>query len=304
VTSPSNPLQLGELTTREIQSQPELWLRAQAYAADRPAGLPKPGERVLVLGCGTSYYAGAAYATLREQAGQGTTDACIASELGAVVRPYDRVLAISRSGMSVEVVDALARLRGSVPVTAVLGELGTAVGAAADDVVDLSWADEQSVVQTRFPTTLLALLRACLGQSNQAQAALVEAGRQALQAPVDEPLPRQLVVLATGWAAHLAQEAALKCRESAAMWAEAYATGEYRHGPIGVAGPGTLVWAMTPLTDVQAQAVAETGARARVGGDEPLAELVKLQRHAVAWAVEQNRNPDRPANLSRSVISL
>lgn len=304
MTSPSNPLQLGELTTREIQSQPELWLRAQAYAADRPAGLPQPGERVLVLGCGTSYYAGAAYATLREQAGQGITDACIASELGAVVRPYDRVLAISRSGTSVEVVDALARLRGSVPVTAVLGELGTAVGAPADDVVDLSWADEQSVVQTRFPTTLLALLRACLGQSNEAQAALVEAGRQALQTPADEPSPRQLVVLATGWAAHLAQEAALKCRESAAMWAEAYATGEYRHGPIGVAGPGTLVWAMTPLTDVQAQAVAETGARARVGGDEPLAELVKLQRHAVAWAVEQNRNPDRPANLSRSVISL
>lgn len=304
MTSPSNPPQLGEMTTREIQSQPELWLRAQAYAADRPAGLPQPGERVLVLGCGTSYYAGAAYATLREQAGQGVTDACIASELGAVVRPYDRVLAISRSGTSVEVVDALARLRGSVPVTAVLGELGTAVGAAANDVVDLSWADEQSVVQTRFPTTLLALLRACLGQSNQAQAALVEAGRQALQAPVDEPLPRQLVVLATGWAAHLAQEAALKCRESAAMWAEAYATGEYRHGPIGVAGPGTLVWAMTPLTDVQAQAVAGTGARTRVGGDEPLAELVKLQRHAVAWAVGQNRDADRPANLSRSVISL
>lgn len=304
MTSPSTPPQLGELTTREIQSQPELWLRAQAYAADRPIGLPQPGERVLVLGCGTSYYAGAAYAALREQAGQGITDACIASELGAVVRPYDRVLAISRSGTSIEVVDALARLRGSVPVTAVLGELGTAVGDAADDVVDLSWADEQSVVQTRFPTTLLALLRACLGQSERAQAALVESGRQALQAPVDEPLPRQLVVLATGWAAYLAQEAALKCRESAAMWAEAYAAGEYRHGPIGVAGPGTLVWAMTPLTDLQAQAVAETGARARVGGDEPLAELVKLQRHAVAWAVEQNRDPDRPANLSRSVISL
>jgi glutamine---fructose-6-phosphate transaminase (isomerizing) len=42
-------------------------------------------------------------------------------------------------------------------------------------------------------------------------------------------------VLATGWATALAQEAALKCRESADMGAEAYASGEYRHGPISSA---------------------------------------------------------------------
>lgn len=160
------------------------------------------------------------------------------------------------------------------------------------------------MVQTRFPTTLLALLRAALGQTEQAQAAVIDAGRQALQVAVDEPIPRQLVVLGTGWATHLAQEAALKCREAAAMWAEAYATGEFRHGPIGVAGPGTLVWAMTPLTDLQDRAIAATGARTRAGGDEPLAELVKLQRHAVAWAAGKGRDADRPAHLSRSVVSL
>ena len=304
MTTTSDADGLGRLTTSEIDSQPMMWRRAQEQARTRPAGLPQAGERVLVLGCGTSYYAGAAYAVLREQAGQGLTDAVIASELGALVRPYDRVLAISRSGMSIDVVDALARLDPQIPVTAVLGELGTPVGTAATEVIDLSYADEQSVVQTRFPTTLLALMRAALGETMTAQDALVEAGEQALQTLVDEPVPRQLVVLATGWAAHLAQEGALKCRESAAMWAEAYATGEFRHGPIGVAGPGTLVWAMTPLTPVQERAIADTGARLRRGGPEPIAELVQLQRHAVAWAAAGGRDADRPAHLSRSVVSV
>lgn len=304
VTNASAPAALGRRTTEEIASQPALWRRAQRQADERPAGLPEPGERVLVLGCGTSYYVAAAYATLREQAGQGVTDAVIASELGDVVRPYDRVIAISRSGTSTEVVEALTRIDPGVPVTAVLGELGTPVGAKAAHIIDLSYADEQSVVQTRFPTTLLALLRATLGQDPAARSALIEAGEAALSAPVNAQAPRQLVVLGTGWAAHLGQEAALKCRESAGMWAEAYATGEFRHGPISVAGPGTLVWAMTPLTPLQIESIEQTGARIHHGGDEPLAELVHLQRYAVAWAAAVGRDADRPAHLSRSVVAL
>jgi len=302
--TPPTTTELGRITTQEIASQPALWGRAQHHADERPEGLPGRGERVLVLGCGTSYYVAAAYATLREQAGEGTTDAIIASELGTVVRPYDRVIAISRSGTSTEVVDALTRLDPSISLTAVLGELGTPVGDRATHVIDLGYADETSVVQTRFPTTLLALLRASLGQSQEERAALLRAGQAAVAAPVQEPQPRQLVVLATGWAAHLAQEAALKCRESAGMWAEAYATGEFRHGPISVAGPGSLVWAMTPLTTLQTESIEATGARVRHGGDEPLAELVELQRHAVAWASAAGRDADHPAHLSRSVVAL
>ena len=37
------------------------------------------------------------------------------------------------------------------------------VARAADEVIDLGFADEESVVQTRFATTELALLRAHLG---------------------------------------------------------------------------------------------------------------------------------------------
>jgi CRISPR-associated protein Cas5a/b/c len=301
---PETPPALGRITSEEIASQPACWTRAQEQSRSGVKGLPAPGEKVLVLGCGTSYYVAAAYAWLREQRGHGPTDALIASELPEVLRGYDRVVAISRSGTTTEVHRALLRLRAEAPITAVLGTLDTPIASLSTDVVDLSYADERSIVQTRFPTTLLALLRACLGDDARAQAELVDSGERAVNAEVTEAPPRQLVVLASGWAAALAQEAALKCRESAGMWAEAYATGEYRHGPISVAGPDTLVWAMTPLSDVEIAAVEATGARIHHGGTEPLAELVLLQRHAIAWAAAVGRDADLPVHLTRSVVAL
>ena len=293
---------LGGQTWDEITTQPESWERAVAQAETELAGYPANGERVLIMGCGTSYYAAIAWAWIREQAGHGLTDAMIASEFTTLTRDYDRVIAISRSGTSVDVVEALERLDPAVRLTAVLGDLDTPIAARAHDIIDLSYADETSVVQTRFPTTLLTLVRARHGDGDLG--ALIEQGRAAVAAGADEEMPRQLVVLGQGYAAALAQEAALKCRESAGLWAEAYATGEYRHGPISVAGPGTLVWGVTPIPPVVVEAVEATGAKVRQPTHEALAELVTLQFHAVAWADSVGRDANLPIHLSRSVMTI
>ena len=298
-----SPTSLGSITSQEIASQPGCWKQAQAQAISQPAGLPARGERVLVMGCGTSYYVAAAYAWIREQSKQGVTDAIIASEMPAELREYDRVIAISRSGTTSEVSQALTALPAGLPITAILGELGTPIATVATDVIDVSYADERSVVQTRFPTSLLTLLRTHLGESETTIAGLISSAQTVVEAPISESAPRQLVVLGSGWAAALAQEAALKCRESAGMWAEAYASGEYLHGPISVAGSDTLVWAMTPLTDVQTRAIAATGARVHQGRNDAQVELVALQRHAVAWAVAGGRDADVPVHLTRSVVT-
>jgi glutamine---fructose-6-phosphate transaminase (isomerizing) len=302
VSDAVSPTSLGRITAEEIASQPDCWAQAHEQGITRPAGLPEAGERVLVMGCGTSYYVAAAYAWLREEGKQGVTDAVIASEMPSQLRDYDRVVAISRSGTTTDVAQALATLPGGLPITAILGELDTPIAKVATDIVDLSYADERSVVQTRFPTSLLTLLRTHLGESATTVAELVSRARAVTAAPVTEPAPRQLVVLGSGWAAALAQEGALKCRESAGMWAESYASGEYLHGPISVAGEGTLVWAMSPLTDVQARAISGTGARVHQGHDDPQVELVALQTHAVAWAVAAGRDADLPVHLTRSVV--
>lgn len=291
----------GSLTLDEIATQPDCWSRAAVLGAHHGA-LPPAGERVLVLGCGTSYYVGQAYATLRERSGQGHTDAVVASELTfPLTRSYDRVVAISRSGTTVELVNALAGLPPGLPVTVLLGDPATPLGRAGYAVVDLQFADEVSVVQTRFATTGLSLLRASLGETLEGD---VLGARAALVAELPQFPAQQLVVLAHGWPTALAQEAALKCREAAGIWAEAYADGEYRHGPLAVAGQHTLVWGLTPLSDKLVEAITATGAQMEQPQQPAQAELVRLQRFAVGWAAARGRNADQPAHLSRSVTEV
>lgn len=296
----------SDTTRAEIASQPDCWERALELGEAGVPGLPTAGERVLVLGCGTSYYVGVAYAWLREAAGHGVTDALVASELPPNLRTYDRVVAISRSGTSSELLDAVRRLRTEqpdVPVTALLGEQATPLAGLATAVVDLSFADETSVVQTRFPTTQLVMLRAALAGGHDPELArLPQAARSALSDPLPPTGIRQLVVLGHGWGTAIGQEAALKVRESAGAWAESYAVGEYRHGPIATCGPGTLVWGLDPVPGDVTEAVHGTGGTVEHGCGEPLVELVRLHRYAVELATENGRDADAPWLLSRSVM--
>ena len=148
--------------SREIRRQPAAWAAAVDLLASVADVLPQPGERVAVLGCGTSWFVGGAYAALRESLGLGETDAFAASQFPAT-RKYDRVLAISRSGTTTEVVRAIEQV--TAPVVAITGVRDCPIVAAASDAVVLDFADEQSVVQTVFATTVLMMLRASLGDS-------------------------------------------------------------------------------------------------------------------------------------------
>ncbi|MFF4422689.1 SIS domain-containing protein [Streptomyces sp. NPDC001549] len=285
----------------ELGTQPACWERAVELAPARRAVLPQPGERTAIVGCGTSYYMAQAAAVLREESGQGETDAFPASEFPRH-RRYDRVVALTRSGTTTEVLDLLAGLRDAgVPTTAVVGDPATPVMTAADELVVLDFADEQSVVQTRFATTALTLLRAHVGLHTpsavaDARTALVE------PLPADIAGRGQFTFLGRGWSVGLAHEAALKMREASLSWAESYPAMEYRHGPISVSGPGTVTWSLDEAPDGLAEQVRATGAQWVPGRLDPLAELVRVHRLALAVAAHQQLDPDAPRNLTRSVI--
>jgi fructoselysine-6-P-deglycase FrlB-like protein len=289
--------------TAEIASQPECWAKA-ADLAPGVVGLPAPGERVAVVGCGTSWFIAMSYAALREGAGQGETDAFAASEfpLGrAAAGRYDRILAITRSGTTTEVLALLDRVRAFLPTTAVVGDPRTAITAAARDVIALEFADEKSVVQTRFATTALALLRAHLGED--LSPAIADA-RTALGAPLPEVLTgaEQFSFLGTGWTVGLAAEAGLKMREAAGAWTESYPAMEYRHGPISITGPDRVAWGFGPLPEGLAAQIAATGGHVETSTLDPMADLIRVQRLAVAIAEARGLDPDQPRHLTRSVI--
>ena len=286
--------------TSEIDSQPALWRKTAGMASAVAGLLPAPGEPAAAIGCGTSLHVARAYAALREEMSLGTTDAATASELPPH-RSYGRVVAISRSGTTTEVLRALGRLRGSIATVAITAVPGSPVASTADDTIVLDFANEQSVVQTRFATTALALLRAHIG--DRLEAAIVD-GEAALAGalPVEPTEFRQFVFLGQGWTVGIADEAALKLREAASAWTEAYPAMEYRHGPISAAGRGTLVWAIGPVDPGVLADAAGTGATIVNGGADPMAELVLIQRMAVELAEAQGLDPDHPKHLTRSVV--
>lgn len=289
----------GAHMRQELFSQPDTWAEA-AGMRDAQALLPAAGARIAVVGCGTSWFMAQSYAALRESTGQGETDAFAASE-SFIDRGYDAVVALTRSGTTTEVLELVERIKGRVRTIGVIGDPESPLVSLVDEAVLLPFADEQSVVQTRFATTALALFRAALGED--LDAAIADAAA-ALAAPIDDELrdAEQYTFLGRGWTIGLAHEAALKMRESSQSWTESYPSMEYRHGPLAIAAPGRVTWQFGQAPDGLAAQVEATGARFVQHPIDPLADLARLHRVALDRAVARGLDPDQPRNLTRSVI--
>lgn len=283
---------------REISSQPDCWARALQSLDGAAKVLPGRGERVAVIGCGTSWHVATAIAAAREAADHGETDAFPASELPA--RSYEVVLAVTRSGTTIEVLDALRNVPSSVRKIGITADASAPIREATDQLLVLDYADEQSVVQTRFATTVLTVARAHVGHD---LAPVVEQARVAVAADLDDQLIDRphYVFLGRGWSTGVAREAALKIQEAASAWSEAYPALEYRHGPLSTANENSVVWLLGVDDGVLVNDIRRTGATVVVADGDPQAELVLAQRVAVATAQVRGLDPDRPRYLARSV---
>lgn len=285
----------------EIRFQPEAWSRAASLAQSLGDRLPQRGERVAVIGCGTSWFMAESYAMLREGSGQGETDFFTATHFPAH-RRYDRLLAITRSGTTTEVLEVADQ--ATCPVVAITADPATPVLQIADETVVLDFADEKSVVQTVFATTVLMLLRASLGESVDpiiAQAAQVISAEN-IDGHGDLDHAEQFSFLGQGWVHGIAREASLKMREAAQVWTESYPQMEYRHGPIAIAEPGRAVWIFGKPVPGLLDDVSATGAIVHNAPIDPVADLVAAQLLAVRLAKARGLDPDHPRHLSRSVI--
>ncbi|WP_026820756.1 SIS domain-containing protein [Arthrobacter castelli] len=292
---------LGFHMDAELSSQPEIWERAIREAMSEAEDLlPLNGQKVAVIGCGTSWFMAQSYASMRESMGLGVTDAFTASE-AFINRDYDKVLAITRSGTTTEVLETLTDLKGEVRTGAIVGDAASPLTEIADTVVELPYADEQSVVQTRFATTTLLYLQSAMGYD---VGPVIADARTAVAEPVPQELidAEQFSFLGRGWTIGLAHEAALKMREASQSWTESYPAMEYRHGPIAIAGPGRVTWLFGEESSDLGTDVTRTGALYIHRNSAPLAELVRAQKVSLERARARGLDPDQPRNLARSVI--
>jgi fructoselysine-6-P-deglycase FrlB-like protein len=281
----------------EIASQPEIWSQVADFAPSVIGLLPKPGERVAITGCGSSWFMAMSYAALRESLGHGETDVWVTSEYN-FKRKYDKVIALSRSGTTTEVVEATAKITDpSVVITAIHN---SPISENTTHEIVMPFADEESVLQTRWATAALGLLRISLGFDLRS---IIGDAEKALASDISALVElEQISFLGRGWTYGLAQEAALKTRESAQFWAEAYPALDYRHGPLSISQPGRGVWVFGDVPSSLLDDIKKTGATLEHSALDPMAHLIRAQRVAIGIAKKRGLNYDSPRGLARSII--
>ncbi|MGH2389948.1 MAG: SIS domain-containing protein [Chloroflexota bacterium] len=298
------------IVEQEIRSTPAILRQTVARVVDSACIFHNQLRgSVMFLGCGSSYCIAAAAASLFESTHGTPAQACVASEY--LPRREWMHVAISRTGQTTELVEAMRRARAAgSSVMLLCGAVQSPAGEHADFVLPLEFAAEQSVIQTRFISAALLVLRLLIGgEDKRDELARVPEQLEAALARFDGAELTgydQLVFLGRGWRHGLAMSAALNLQETALLPPNGYQTLEYRHGPLAAADDRTLVWSFDPPDDALGNAVLRdarrTGATVRCTGDDPLIGAAQAQTVAVRLAEARGINPDAPRNLTRAII--
>jgi glutamine---fructose-6-phosphate transaminase (isomerizing) len=263
-----------DFMSKEIHEQPSVLRRIATGGANSARTLARfldPADDVYVLGCGTAAHAAVvAHYLLAQIAGRRVT-VVAASEfahLSALLTERSAVLALSQSGETIDVIDAVhaARRRGA-RIAALVNVPGSTLWRLAECAVPLGAGPERCVLATKSFTAKLALLlrTACAlageseagesfvhGAADEVERLLADDRRARIRA-IAARLERHqhLFVLGRGVSYPLALEAALKIKEVSYLHAEGFAGGELKHGVIALIEPGTPCLVLVPRDETQ-----------------------------------------------------
>ena len=266
---------------KEIFEQPTVvaqTLRSYIRQLDQTVALPQFDfdlssiNRVTIVACGTSYYAGMVAKYWFEQFARLPADIDFASEFRyrePVMEPGGLALFISQSGETADTLAALRHCKAQGQTIAVVVNVPTSsMAREADLLLPTHAGPEIGVASTKAFTCQLAVLAALAahmavkrGRMSRAEeaevvkhlleapaslnAALAHADEIAAMAPLMAPA-RDVLYLGRGQDYPLALEGALKLKEISYIHAEGYASGEMKHGPIALIDEAVPVIVLAP----------------------------------------------------------
>ena len=254
---------------KEIFEQPTVvaqTLSSYVRQADQTVALPQMDfdlssiERMTIVACGTSYYAGMVGKYWIEEFARVPVDIDVASEFRYREPPLPKgglALFISQSG---ETADTLAALRyckaQGQTIAAIVNVPTSTMAREADLLLPIHAGPEIGVASTKAFTCQLAVLAALAAKlavvkGGMDRAEEQEVVRHLLEAPAalnsaldhDEDIAamapliapaRDVLYLGRGPDYPMALEGALKLKEISYIHAEGYASGEMKHGPIAL----------------------------------------------------------------------
>ncbi len=229
-------------------------------------------DRITIVACGTSFYAGMVAKYWIEQFARVPVDIDVASEFryrDPVLQPGGLALFISQSGETADTLAALRHCKANGQTIAVVVNVPTSsMAREADLLLPTHAGPEIGVASTKAFTCQLAVLAALaahlavakgrlsaeeerdiVGQLVETPAALNAAlafdDAIAQIAPLIAPA-RDVLYLGRGADYPLALEGALKLKEISYIHAEGYASGEMKHGPIALIDEAVPVIVLAP----------------------------------------------------------
>ncbi|MBC7491756.1 MAG: glutamine--fructose-6-phosphate transaminase (isomerizing) [Novosphingobium sp.] len=266
---------------KEIFEQPTVvaqTLRSYIRQVDQTVALPQFDfdlssiNRVTIVACGTSYYAGMVAKYWFEQFARLPADIDFASEFRyrePVLEPGGLALFISQSGETADTLAALKHCKAHGQTIAVVVNVPTSsMAREADLLLPTHAGPEIGVASTKAFTCQLAVLAALAahlavkrGKMSRAEetdivaqllevpatlnAALAHDDEIAAMAHLIAPA-RDVLYLGRGQDYPLALEGALKLKEISYIHAEGYASGEMKHGPIALIDEAVPVIVIAP----------------------------------------------------------
>jgi glucosamine--fructose-6-phosphate aminotransferase (isomerizing) len=249
------------------------------------------------------------------------------------------VLAISQSGASPDLLSAVSSARAAgAHIVALVNAEDSPLAQLADDLIPLCAGTERSVAATKsYIASLAAIVHLVASWSRDAQleAALQQAPElleRAWQLDWSAAVTRltpanNLYVIGRGLGLGVAQEAALKLKETCGLHAEAVSAAELRHGPMALVHAGFPLLIFTQndesrsgVTQLAAELAAQGADVLLAGADaaratilptegahpviEPLLFAQSFYRMANALSLARGGDPDRPPHLHKVTETL
>lgn len=259
----------------------------------------------------------------------------VASLYGSPLKAAGAIcIAISQSGRSPDLLATVSGLKkAGARVVALVNEADSPLADMADEVLGLAAGPERSVAATKSFIASLAAIALLVAEWSDDDALRSDLGdlpsrlRGAWELDWSELVhglkdATDLYVLGRGLGYGIAQEAALKLKETSQLHAEAFSTAELRHGPMALVREGfpALMFGQSDQTGRNigetATALIERGARVFLAGGEaagatvlptlgcapllePIMQIQSFYRAANALAIARGLDPDNPPHLAK-----
>jgi glucosamine--fructose-6-phosphate aminotransferase (isomerizing) len=243
-------------------------------------------DRIVIVACGTSYYAGLVGEYLIEELAGIPVEVQLASEFKYRNEPFSRstaIIAVSQSGETADTIAALKKVEDyGVLRLGVVNAVGSTITRMTDAGVYCHAGPEQAVASTKAfiaQVTALMLIALHLSQGStdlykplleeltalpaKAQAILEQADaiRKVAKKYKDH---KDFLFIGRTYAYPCALEGALKLKEVSYIHAEGYAAGEMKHGPLAMIDPSFPTFALaakSPLLEKTYSNIEEIRAR-------------------------------------------